>query len=113
MIPYEIAILFGILGFVYTNLLTQPEQIFSGWYKLLYKLFKIDARNAEGKGYHPLFMVLVHCEKCVAGQIAFWYYLIKFNYSITSDGYIWHAIFCAVAILSAEFIKLIHGRIHG
>jgi len=85
MINYEFLILLGIFSFVYSNLLTEPNMILSGWYKWLNKVFKTDKRNEEGKGYHWLFMILIHCEKCIAGQLALWFTLIENWFDMTNN----------------------------
>jgi hypothetical protein len=107
MINYEIALLFGLLAFVYTQLLTQPGAMLSGFYNRLYKFFKTDERVASGSGPHWLFMILIHCCNCVAGQMAAWYFLFThiLNYSIIE-----HAFFVAVAIASAAFVRGIYWR---
>jgi len=76
MVNYELLMLIAVFAFIYSNILTEPNMILSGWYKWLYKVFKTDKRNEQGKGYHWLFMILVHCEKCIAGQLALWFTLI-------------------------------------
>lgn len=108
MINYEFAILIGVFAFVYSNLLTEPDALLNKLYNRLDIFFKNDVRQMEGKGRHPLFMILIHCEKCIAGQIALW----GFGY----DNYIWyyfeplkaagtHLIFVAFAILTAAILR--------
>jgi len=72
MINYELLLLIAIFSFVYTNILTEPDQIFSGLYKFLYRFFKTDERNEAGLSPFWLFKIIIHCEKCVAGQLALW-----------------------------------------
>jgi hypothetical protein len=75
MINYELAILIAVASVTYSNILTQPNAIFNPLYNKLYNYFKTDERRGNGKPYHPLFMLLIHCEKCIAGQAAFWLYI--------------------------------------
>jgi hypothetical protein len=75
MIKYELLILIAIFAFVYSNILTQPSEILSGVYRKLYVFFNSDNRIMNGKQLHPLFKVLIHCEKCIAGQLALWFTL--------------------------------------
>lgn len=72
MIKYELLILVGIFAFIYSNILTQPTEVLAKLYRFLYKLFRTDNRMLQGQGPHWLFKILIHCEKCVAGQLALW-----------------------------------------
>lgn len=106
---YQLPILIGMLGFVYTNILTEPNQIFNGWYKKLYKFFKTDERRAQGKGVHWFFMVIMYCEKCFSGQIALWAFLyLNFNqyfYAFDLMIVLYHLFTIALAILASATIK--------
>ena len=84
-------ILIGIAAYTFTNILLDPDMIF-GWYnKLLDKL--------------PLWLAkpLGKCEYCLAGQLAFWYFLVKnFNdYSIDN-----HVLMVSLSIFIVELINL-------
>lgn len=105
MINYELGFLIGLLAFVYTYLLTEPNAIFHGLYMWLYKFFKTQEREDEGRPIHPLFMVLIHCEKCFAGQSAFWIYVFSnfYNYN-----FLQHIFFTAYAIFIAAIIKALY-----
>jgi hypothetical protein len=72
MIPYEFSLLIALAAMCYSYILTEPNAILNGVYKKLYKLFRTDEREEAGLPIHPLFMVLIYCEKCVAGQWALW-----------------------------------------
>ena len=85
MINYELLLLIAIFSFVYTNILTQPDQIFSGLYKFLYRFFKTDERNEAGLSAFWLFKIIIHCEKCVAGQLALWFTVFSNWYKIIID----------------------------
>lgn len=111
MINYELGILIAVLAFVYSNLLMEPDAMLNGFYNRMDLFFKTDERRKNGKGRHWLFMILVHCEKCIAGQLALWLFPF-FNYI----GYILnpvrtslvHLFFVAFAILSAAIIRGIY-----
>jgi hypothetical protein len=113
MINYEFAILIAVLAFVYSNLLMQPDAMLNGFYNRMDVRFKTDERKQNGKGRHWLFMITVHCEKCIAGQLAFWLFPF-FNYI----GYILnpvytslvHLLFVAFAIFSAAIIHGIYNK---
>lgn len=75
IIHYEFGLLIAMAAFTYSYLLTRPNSLLNGWYNRLHLFFKTDERQQKGKPYHPLFMLLIHCEKCIAGQAALWIYL--------------------------------------
>jgi hypothetical protein len=70
------AIVLAIGAFIYSNILTGTGEVLGWLYGFLDRLFKTDERAAEGKGIHPLFKMLMQCEKCVAGQWGLWSFLI-------------------------------------
>lgn len=73
---FILSFLLAVLAYVYTNVLTEPTEIFSKWKSFLHNKLNDEEKLNAGLGYHPLFKVLVHCEKCFAGQTALWVYLI-------------------------------------
>lgn len=73
---FILSFLIAVLAYVYTNVLTEPDEILSGWKSWLNNKLNDEERLSNGLGYHPLYKVLVHCEKCFAGQVALWVYLI-------------------------------------
>lgn len=73
-IEYEICFLIAVFAFVYSYILTQPQQILNGIFKRLDLFFKTAQRADQGKPVHWLFKIILQCEKCVAGQIALWLY---------------------------------------
>lgn len=75
MIHYECSLLIALFAFVYAYLLTRPNALFNGLYNRADVFFKTDERLRNGKPLHPLFMLLIHCEKCIAGQVALWLFL--------------------------------------
>ena len=55
------------IAYVYCEILVEPGMLLVNWYKFLEK--------KVGK-YPFLFKPLIECFKCVAGQMALWFYLI-------------------------------------
>lgn len=102
MIDYELSFLIAVLSVVYTNLLTDSNMIFNGIYNWLDRKFKNDQRGKN----HWLFMIIIHCEKCFAGQVAFWIfiYLHFANEKHEYDPLI-HVFFVAFTILSAYILN--------
>ena len=74
MINYEISFLIAVFSFVYIVILTEPHQIFNSLYKKLDYFFNIRGCKEPRKTKHWLFKIIIGCEKCNAGQIAFWLY---------------------------------------
>lgn len=106
-------ILIGITAFVYSQILTQPGEIFAGLYRRLDNFFNTDERSCKGLGLHPVFKMIMACEKCVAGQMAFWFY-IAFNYKeyLTGDllNLIPHILLIGISIFTAITIKIIYTK---
>lgn len=108
MINYEFAFLLGVAAFVYTTWLTEPNALLHGVYKRLYNFFETDKRQENGEPVNPIFMVLIYCHKCVAGQWAFWGYI--FIYWKIYD-FVSHILFTLFTIFIAGAIKLIIQKI--
>lgn len=110
MINYQLGLLIALAAYVYTNILTDTNQIFNG----LYNWLDEKLNNPETGEKHWLFMVLIYCEKCVGGQMALWIYLF-YNWKIyTVDfftTFICHIFFITFTILSATVIKELHKHI--
>lgn len=70
------ALMVAIGAFVFSNILTGNGEVLGWLYGALDRLFKTDERAAEGKPVHPLFKMLMQCEKCVAGQWSLWSFFI-------------------------------------
>lgn len=104
MILYELAFLLGVLGFVYTNILTESGMIFAPLYKWLnFSVFK----NEKREDYHWLFKILIHCERCFTGQLALWWYILRVK-PVTIDGLLLMFCFVAFSILVAYTLSLIY-----
>jgi hypothetical protein len=78
MIHYECSLLIALSAFVYAYLLTRPNKLLNGVYNKLDTYFKTDERLRNGKPLHPLFMLLIHCEQCIAGQVSLWLFLFLY-----------------------------------
>lgn len=107
------SLLIGIFSFTYTYILTEGNQILNWPYKKLYKLFKTEERKEQGKGVHWLFMIIMYCEKCNAGQIALWMYLYNNyqNYIIHPlSTFVFHIAFVSLSIFFAATIKIIYTK---
>lgn len=75
---FLLALAIAITGFVYSSILTEPDQLLHWWPGILERLFKNDDRINFGKGPHPFYRMLVGCPKCVSGQLALWFFLWKY-----------------------------------
>jgi hypothetical protein len=60
----------ALVAYVYAVILTEPGMILNAWFNFLD--IKLGRRN------HWLFKPLIGCFKCVAGQMALWYYLFTY-----------------------------------
>ena len=102
------ALMVAVSAFVYSNLLTGTGEILGGVYGFLDRVFKTDERAEQGKPIHPLFKMLMQCEKCVAGQWALWSFLIV-NWNLYARGYylliLVHLAFIFLSIFLALIVK--------
>jgi hypothetical protein len=105
MINYELGFLIAVTAVVYSYLLTRPNAIFNGLYNWMYEFFKTDQRQANGKPFHWAFMILIHCEKCIAGQAAFWLFLFC---HLSDYNFLTHIFFTAFTIITAGAIAEIY-----
>jgi hypothetical protein len=106
------SLLISVIAVVYSYVLTFPGEIFFNLYKLLHKAFQTDEREAKGLYPHPIFKLLIACEKCVAGQIALWSYLalmwpayLKFKIAAVAFG---HIGFVAMTIFLTVIMKKLY-----
>lgn len=124
-----IAVKSAIIGYVYSNILIQPGEILHWLYSYFQKkLTKVTISNTEipeelrdmvgattGKQIvkeHWLLKPLGACEKCTAGQIAFWMFLYHsiiqsyyYNYNYCIFTVINHIFTICVTILLTIIIK--------
>lgn len=107
MINYQLSFLIAVAAFVYSYMLTRPNAMLNWLYNWAYVFFKTDERSNQGKPYHWAFMLLIHCEKCIAGQVAAWLYLFG-NWS--NYNFLQHIFFTAFTILLAGLIKNLYTK---
>lgn len=106
------ALCVAIVGYTYSNILTQPGEIFGKLYGKLDEFFQTDLRRScQGKGPHPLFKMIMHCEKCVSGQLALWGFILFIypDYSIRIG--LLHILFIGLSIFFATIVKSIHEKL--
>ncbi len=105
---YSFSIIIAMIAFVYSVLLTEQHALFCGVYNFLYELFETDERISEGKPMHWLFMILIGCDRCVAGQIALWFFLYR-NYELYAGDFfealLIHLGFVSLTILLTVALK--------
>lgn len=102
------AVLIAITAFVYSYLLTQPGEFFGKAYGFFNWLFMTDKRIQKGKGIHPIFKMIMYCEKCVAGQLATWIFLsYTFDYYVAGNFIVVvpHILFVGLSIFLTPIIK--------
>lgn len=109
-------IFIAITAFTYSYILTGPNEIFGSLYGKLNDFFKTDLRRQSGKSFHPLFKMIMACEKCVSGQMALWIYLAWHyeNYLVSFRlglyNFIEHVLFISTTIFLTTIIKFIYTK---
>ena len=83
----------SIIGYTVAHVLN-TEEVMSWYHRLIFRLPTY------------LYKPLGGCGKCLAGQIALWYYVCMFDYS-----WYQHISFVTTAIFLANLIKITHDRI--
>lgn len=98
MIELLLAFKFGMMAYVYTEILVLGGMILNPWYKFLERHI----------GHIPwLFKPLVDCGLCVGGQIALWGYIFSCEYySIINHFFVITASIWWVIIIKATTKKL-------
>lgn len=90
-----------MIAFAYSAVLTEAGMILNPWYNFLDKHI----------GRKPwLFKPLVDCFKCVAGQFAFWHYVLRFLKVGSFAGY--DLLFHIFTICFTIYITLILNKIY-
>lgn len=59
----------GIIGYVFINVLQEPDNLLSGFRRFMVR--EHEQRHLPAFVFH----ILCRCEKCFAGQAALWFYL--------------------------------------
>ncbi len=101
----------AITAFTYSYILTKPSEVFAWLYKSLNILFKNTERYQRGDDMHPVFKLLIGCEKCVAGQLALWLFIIVCRHTYLQDiisHMIIHILFIHTTIFLTTLIKSIY-----
>ncbi len=81
----------AMIGFVYSDVLTEPNMVFHSLYKFLER--KIG-------NYKFLFHPVIHCFRCVSGQLAFWtFFVLNFYADILHFDSIANGVFLSVKAL--------------
>lgn len=110
---FLLSFLISVTAFVYSNVLTQPSEIFSNLYGRLDSFFENDRRYVHGLDQHPIFKMVIGCEKCVSGQMSLWIFLF-FNYknylAFEFSTIIYHALFIGLTIFTTTIIKSIYSK---
>jgi hypothetical protein len=111
MINYELGLLIAIFSFVYSNILTEGEMILNPLYNWLDCKLNKGCNNVE---FHWLFKVLIHCEKCISGQLALWLYFFynfyDYVFNFSPELILYHFFFITFAILCTITIKGIYNK---
>lgn len=107
------SLLIAITAFVYSNILILPGEIFGKLYGKLDVFFKTDERAAEGKPVHPVFKMIMQCEKCVSGQMALWIFMICIFPKYMDACFIYiipHILFIGLTIFLTLIIKKLYTK---
>ena len=110
-------IFIAITAFTYSYIFTGPNEIFGWLYGKLNEVFKTEQRRYSGKSFHPIFKMIMACEKCVAGQMSLWIYLAwhyeSYFHGIRCALYngIEHILFIGTTIFLTTIIKFIYPKI--
>jgi small-conductance mechanosensitive channel len=100
IIFFFVSLLIAIAAFVYSYILTGPGMILEHLY-------------AEASTHWPAWLhkPVISCEKCVAGQLAFWLFpfwvTIKFDFEFDPVS---HLLFICLTIYLVEMIKAIYTK---
>lgn len=88
MLIFLHAILIGVFGYVFSNILIQPNQILSFYGKMLSRIKSDYIRKPLGD-----------CDACFSGQVALWYSLLYYEIAFFEIPF-----FITLSILTANFL---------
>lgn len=71
----------AVSAFTYSNILTEPGMI-------LFEIHSWLDDQLIGR-WHWVFKILIHCQYCVAGQWALWYYIIYYHSNYHFFTHVW------------------------
>lgn len=79
----KIAVVSSVIAFVYVNVLVKPGSILSFWREQVHKWYSQIFGMGTDKYYQYRWVLkpIVECDRCVAGQIAFWAALFTVQFS--------------------------------
>lgn len=101
-----IALSYAVVGFTWINFMVLPGGIFDG----LPPLFQ--DKCGDSRIPNKLFHVLFLCEKCFAGQLAFWtYYPLAVPYQNIRYDMLDHFLVIILSIFFAGFINRLYLRL--
>lgn len=91
----------AVIGYVYSIVLTEPDQVLYPVWKFLDRIL------------HPvIFKPVMDCYKCVAGQIALWFYLVEYG-ALSFKVTFFHIYFICLTIFISIMLNKIYERIKG
>lgn len=111
---YIVSFLIAVLAVVYVNILTGPGEVLEWLKRGLHNMLNDEQKLNDGEGYHPLYKMLVGCEKCFAGQVALWTYFIMHvdRYQSISFTLIFnHIMFISLTIFMTVIIQSIYKKL--
>lgn len=103
------AFIAAVIGFVYATILTAPDQILGGWKKFVHNTYDriTGVDTPKNQKYRWILKPIVDCELCVAGQVAFWSYVLILPWV---SYYIYFLIFtvCLAILITKALYQLLH-----
>lgn len=108
------SILIAVCAFVYTNFLIDTGEVLGEWNAFVYNILGNEERLLNEKGYHWAYKAFVFCERCVAGQISLWSFLmLHFNeYREVSFALVLqHILFITLTIFLTIIVKSFYKKI--
>lgn len=105
----QLSFCIAVVAYVYCCILPAPNMILYRWFVFLHNKAAASVRYNRHKAAHDVwwFKILIGCEKCFAGQVAFWLYAYMCwqagGYSIGLAAY--HVFFICMSILLTVAIR--------
>jgi|SRR6056297_4277900 len=78
----------ALIGICWVYILTEDSGIFSWWPAVVHKV----------SGHPMVFKIAYQCEKCIAGQVAFWWAFFYFSYDL------WMAVCCSLYAMLIAYV---------
>lgn len=102
----DIAFISSLIAFVYAIVLIQQKEILHGWHSFIYRLTYMESRQDN----HWIYRILIGCEKCIAGQICLWWFLIRNFKHYKPDLIIQHIFTICLGIFLTIILKKIYNE---